>query len=48
MYGVNLDEMAGDLADYPSLAQFFTRELKQGVRPIDSANCIVSKDILFS
>ncbi|XP_046672128.1 phosphatidylserine decarboxylase proenzyme, mitochondrial-like isoform X2 [Homalodisca vitripennis] len=42
MYGVNLDEMAGDLTDYPSLAQFFTRELRQGVRPIDLSNCVVS------
>uniref|UniRef100_A0A1B6LU49 Phosphatidylserine decarboxylase proenzyme, mitochondrial n=1 Tax=Graphocephala atropunctata TaxID=36148 RepID=A0A1B6LU49_9HEMI len=42
MYGVNLDEMAGDLTDYPSLAQFFARELKQGVRPIDLSNCVVS------
>ncbi|XP_054276362.1 phosphatidylserine decarboxylase proenzyme, mitochondrial-like isoform X1 [Macrosteles quadrilineatus] len=42
MYGVNLDEMAGDLSDYPSLGQFFTRQLKDGTRPIDPVDCIVS------
>uniref|UniRef100_A0A1B6CIS0 Phosphatidylserine decarboxylase proenzyme, mitochondrial n=1 Tax=Clastoptera arizonana TaxID=38151 RepID=A0A1B6CIS0_9HEMI len=42
MYAVNLDEMSADLTDYPSLAQFFTRELKSGVRPIDTTKCLVS------
>src|SRR2546428_6891299 len=34
-YGVNLEEMEGDFADYPTFAQFFTRRLKAGLRPID-------------
>lgn len=41
-YGVNLDEMSGNLADYPCLGQFFTRKLKDGTRPIDPIDCIVS------
>lgn len=48
MYAVNLDEMAGDLTDYPSLAQFFTRELKNGVRPIDMTQSLVSTERYIS
>ena len=33
-YGVNLDECEGGIDDYPSLAEFFVRALKPGVRPI--------------
>jgi phosphatidylserine decarboxylase len=35
--GANLDEVAGALSDYPSLAAFFRRPLRDGVRPIASA-----------
>lgn len=35
-YGIQLDEYArGDLDDYTSFNDFFTRELKEGSRPID-------------
>ena len=34
-YGVNLDECQGGIDDFPTLAQFFIRELKPGMRPID-------------
>jgi phosphatidylserine decarboxylase len=36
-YGANLDEMAGDLGDYPNLAAFFQRALVEGARPIDAS-----------
>lgn len=36
-YRVNLEECVGELADYASLTDFFTRALKPGVRPIDEA-----------
>lgn len=35
-YGVDLDDCVGELGDYDSLAAFFTRALKPGVRPVDS------------
>ncbi len=42
-YGVNLEECQGGIDDYSSLARFFVRALKPGVRPIDSApDAIVS------
>ena len=34
-YKVNLDECQGGIDDFPSLARFFIRELRPGVRPID-------------
>ncbi len=34
-YGVNLEEMEGNLKDFPSLHSFFTRKLKKEARPID-------------
>lgn len=34
-YGVNREEMAGELRDYDRLAAFFQRPLKVGARPID-------------
>lgn len=34
-YDVNLDDCVGMLDDYPTLARFFIRELKPGVRPVD-------------
>lgn len=34
-YQVNLEECQGSIEDYPTLARFFIRELKPGVRPID-------------
>ncbi len=33
-YDANLDEMEGELTDFPSKADFFQRALKPGVRPI--------------
>jgi len=42
-YGVNLDECEGGIEDYPSLAQFFVRPLKAGVRPVEA-----DPDILVS
>lgn len=35
-YGVDLSEAERDLADYPSLADLFTRRLKPGLRPVDA------------
>jgi hypothetical protein len=34
-FGCNLDEMEKKMDDYPSLAAFFARHLKDGARPID-------------
>lgn len=42
VFSVNLDEMVGNFTDYNSLAQFFTRRLKDGVRPVDATTCMVS------
>lgn len=36
-YGVDLEECVGGIQDYDSLAAFFTRALKPGVRPTDLA-----------
>ncbi|MEZ4321257.1 MAG: archaetidylserine decarboxylase [Myxococcota bacterium] len=36
-YGVDLSEAEGELADYPTLEDLFTRTLKPGSRPIDPA-----------
>ena len=33
-YGVELDEVSGELRDYRSLQQFFGRSLKDGARPV--------------
>ncbi|UTT42181.1 phosphatidylserine decarboxylase [Exiguobacterium aurantiacum] len=42
-YQINLDEAAEPIEAYPSLHAFFTRHLKDGVRPIDaSLDSIVS------
>jgi len=42
-YGVDLDEAEGDLSDFSTLESLFTRRLKDGMRPIDSAeDAIVS------
>ncbi|GLV44070.1 Phosphatidylserine decarboxylase [Carabus blaptoides fortunei] len=42
-FGVNLLEAeSSDLKDYPSLADFFARGLKEGVRSIDSESCLIS------
>ena len=35
-YGVNLDECEGGIDDFPTLAQFFVRPLKAGVRPVEA------------
>lgn len=43
IFGVNLDEVANDdLKSYPNLGEFFYRELKPGVRPIDQNAPVVS------
>lgn len=34
-YGVDLSECVGDVDDFPTLAEFFVRPLKEGVRPVD-------------
>ena len=36
-YRVNMDEVRDPLESFPSLQSFFTRALKEGVRPIDPA-----------
>lgn len=42
-FGVNLSEALNeDLTSYPSLTDFFTRQLKDGVRVIDKDSCVVS------
>jgi phosphatidylserine decarboxylase len=42
-YQVNLDEMEGSLEDYPTLAEFFVRPLRAGMREIsDAADVVVS------
>lgn len=42
-FGVNLEEAASsDFKNYRSLAEFFTRSLKEDVRYIDSNSCLVS------
>ncbi|KAF2901070.1 hypothetical protein ILUMI_05126 [Ignelater luminosus] len=42
-FGVNLSEAAEeDFKSYPSLADFFARALKEGVRIIDPTSCLVS------
>lgn len=42
MFAVNLDEVEHELPVYVSLADFFSRRLKEGVRPIDLSPCLVS------
>ena len=37
-YQVHLEEMQGELEDYPSLAEFFVRPLKEGARPVDQGH----------
>lgn len=44
-YGVNLDECQGTIDDYPTLARFFIRELKPGVRPIDPSPGVVTSPV---
>ena len=41
VYGVDLDEAEGSLADYPTLEALFTRTLKPGVRPIDEGEGVM-------
>ncbi len=42
-FGCNIDEAyIQDLTQYKNLGEFFRRSLKPGVRPIDTANGIVS------
>lgn len=42
-YGVNMEEAEGPVESYPTFAQFFTRRLKPGARPIDAdPNVIIS------
>lgn len=37
VYNCKLDEMKYPLQDYANLGEFFSRPLKQGVRPFDTA-----------
>jgi phosphatidylserine decarboxylase len=42
-FNSNLEEMSRPLEDYTSLREFFTRELKEGVRPLASGPaCLVT------
>ncbi|CAH1282975.1 unnamed protein product [Diabrotica balteata] len=42
-FGVNIAEAENeDLTSYPSLADFFARSLKSGVRQVDESSCLVS------
>ena len=42
-FGVNISEaLHEDLTFYPSLADFFARPLKQGIRQIDESSALVS------
>jgi phosphatidylserine decarboxylase len=34
-YGVDMNECVGSIEDFPTLSQFFIRELKPGIRPVD-------------
>jgi len=44
-YGVNMDEAANpDIASYPSFNEFFTRPLRDGVRPIAQADYVSPVD----
>lgn len=40
-YNVALEDAEGSVADYPTFAQFFTRKLKPGMRPVDRTRDIV-------
>lgn len=40
VYGINLTEAEKPLSEYSSLVDFFTRKLKNGVRPIDAHSVI--------
>src|SRR5688572_17464434 len=40
-YNVALEDAEGPVSDYPTFAQFFTRRLKPGLRPIDQAKDVV-------
>lgn len=43
MFGVNIDEaISNNFKDYFSLAEFFARPLKNGVRPIDTSCCLTA------
>ena len=44
VYGVDLDEAEGTLADYPTLESLFTRALAPGARPIDDAPVVSPVD----
>jgi phosphatidylserine decarboxylase len=42
-YGVDMAEAEGGIDDYPSLAEFFVRDLKPGARPLcEQADAVVS------
>ncbi|KAK2580076.1 hypothetical protein KPH14_012359 [Odynerus spinipes] len=41
-FHANLEEIANDLAEFPTLVDFFVRPLKEGVRPIDKNAAMVS------
>ncbi len=40
-YAVALEDAEGSISDYPTFAQFFTRKLKPGLRPIDGSPGVI-------
>lgn len=45
VYRINHEEIAGDIGQYPNLHAFFTRKLKETVRPIDERRDIVTSPV---
>ena len=48
IFGVNRDEIEKPLAEYPSWDAFFTRKLKEGVRPLSSASYVHPADAVLT
>jgi hypothetical protein len=44
-FGCNLDESEMSISNYPSLAHFFRRKLKDGARPIDESAQLVCEPV---
>ena len=40
-FGVNMEDAAIAIGDYPTFAQFFTRKLRDGVRPLDAGEKVI-------
>jgi phosphatidylserine decarboxylase len=43
LFDCKLDEMRDPIDSYTNLSKFFTRKLKEGVRPIDPSSALVSE-----